>query len=444
MEAPTLPTNFDAEMAVIGSCILSREAIIPVAPLITSDDLDAFYVEQHRIIYAAMLDLYQERTPCDLVTLASRLNRPDYDGLGGVPGLAQYLNATPHPEHVEYYANEVLKAYARRLMIQAGQMLAELGYSETDYDEMLAKAQRIYDRATKRKNASGLIDMEQAGHAFLARLEGGGGVKFPTELPPLDRLLRGGLRPGQLIIVAALTAGGKTGLACQLALTFARREQRVLFVSLEMSHEELHERLIGIQSGVDSIKIAEPDRFLGRDEMQRVVQATGEVMQMPIRIDDRAPKRLEDIRGRALALHAEQGGIDLVIVDYVQLIDAPGVKEENRAREVGKFSRGLKLLAGELQCPMLVLSQFNREASKGGSKVPGLHELKDSSSLEQDADVALILHRPDLSDPDAPKGMCEVHVAKQRNGPLGKVVLEYAPDTGRWREPMGGFVPMNG
>lgn len=442
MQTPTLPTNLDAEQAVIGSLLLDRDAVIVAAPILSSDDLDAFYMPQHRSIYAAMLDLYEKRVPCDLVTLASSLNRTgDLEAIGGIPGLVRFTDAVPTAMHVEYYARAVLETWGDRLMIEAGSQLSALGFSQQDRQEKLAKAQQVFDRAFNRKQTAKLVTMDQATDAFLAQLERGGDVGYPTGFSTLDRVLGGGLHRADLIILAALTSGGKTAFACQVALNFAKREQNVLYVSLEMKHPALIARLVAIQSGVDSEKIRQPDEFLHQTELQRVVDATGELSQLPIFIDDDFGASLHDVRSRALAMHAEHGGTALVIVDYIGQLNTPGDTDDNRAREVSRFSRGLKTLAGELNCPVLCLAQFNRQASKRPGEVPMLSDLKETSSLEQDADVVLILHRPELHNADAPKGVCEVHIAKQRQGPLGVIGLNYQPNNGRWSDPTYQSVP---
>lgn len=428
-------------MAVIGSCLLDREAVILAATLLSSDDIDAFYMPQHRAIYAALLDLYSKRIPGDLVTVASALNRSgDLDGIGGIPGLDRFMAATPTSQHVEFYCRAVLESWGDRLMIEAGSQLSALGFSQQDRADKLAKAQKIYDRAFNRKQTAKLVTMQQAGDKFLEGIFGEGSLGAATGFDTLDMLLGGGFQRGDLIMFAALTSGGKTAFSCQVAMNVSRRGQQVLFISLEMKSEGLMARFAAIQSGIASEKIRQPKRLLSDAEKQVLVEATGRVTELPMWIDEEPNVTISDIRSRALALQAETGGLALVIVDYIQLISTPGVKEENRAREVGKFSRSLKILAGEMNCPVVALSQFSREASRR-SGVPQLSDLKESSSLEQDADVVLILHRPDLHDKDAPKGKCEVHVAKQRQGPLGSTLLDYAPDTGRWYDRSGYVTP---
>jgi replicative DNA helicase len=201
-------------------------------------------------------------------------------------------------------------------------------------------------------------------------------------------------------------------------------------------------RFAAIQTGIPIERIRQPSKFLDQSSFQRVVEAAGKMSEYPIRIDDDFSATLSDIRSRALAMHNEVGSVGLVVVDYIGQINSPGVSEENRTREVSKFSRGLKALAGELNCPVLALAQFNRGANQRQGDVPRLSDLKETSSLEQDADVVLILHRPELYNANAPRGVLEVHIAKQRQGPLGKVSLSYEPDTGRfsnvtYRTPVG-------
>jgi replicative DNA helicase len=428
-------------MAIIGSCLLDRDAIIVAATLLSSDDLDAFYQPIHKAIYHALLDLYAKRIPADLVTINSALERLGMtEQVGGIAGLEQFMAATSTSMHVEYYCRAVLERWADRLMIEAGQQLSTLGYSKDDQQAKFAKAQKIYDRAFNRKQTASLVTMQQASEEFLESFFGDGDVGAATGFDSLDLLLGGGLQKGDLVMIAALTSGGKTAFICQAAMNIAKRGQQALVVSLEMKARGLMARFVAIQSGIPSEKIRQPKRLLTDAEQQQVADAAGEISDLPLRIDQEPNVTIADIRSRALALQAETGSLDVVFVDYIQLISAPGVSEENRAREVGKFSRSLKILAGELNCPVVALSQFSRAASSRGG-VPQLSDLKESSSLEQDADVVLILYRPDLHDKDAPKGKCEVHIAKQRQGPLGSVLLDYAPDTGRWYDASGYRTP---
>lgn len=432
MEIPTLPVNYDAERAVIGSIILDRDAIIAIAPWLIVED---FYLPQHRAIYAAALNCYSRRVPPDLITIGEVLRQAgDFDGIGGIPGLMRYADTTPTAMHVEYYAQIVRDTALSRAMIEAGSDIASVGFeSGLDRAALVHKAQQLLERATNRVQTSALATAEQVSREWGEAFNAGGSVGHSTGLYDLDRQLAGGFHRGELIIAAARPSVGKTALALQVARNIAKREGRVLFCSFEMKRVDLWSRLVAIESGVTLERVRQPEKAEGSD-MSRIAEADGNLSQTPLLIDHDFGATIGDVRNRALALQAEKGGIALVVVDYLQLVNTPTGRERNRVLEVGEISRGLKRLSGELDCPVLALSQLSRGVEGRADKIPLLSDLRESGNLEQDGDVVLFLHRPELYGDAQLKGICEIHIAKNRQGPLGKVALVYRPDTGRWMD----------
>lgn len=429
---PTLPMNLDAEVAVIGSIILDRDAIIAIAPWLIVDD---FYLPNHRAIYAAALDCYSRRVPPDLITIGEVLRQSgDYDGIGGIPGLVRYTDATPTAMHVEYYAQIVRDTALSRAMIMAGSDIARVGFQPgLDRAALVHKAQQLLERATNRVQTSALATAEQVSREWGEAFTAGGSVGHSTGLYALDRQLAGGLHRGELVIAAARPSVGKTALALQVARNISVHEGRVLFCSFEMKRVDLWSRLVAIESGVSLEHVRQP-QLATDDEMNWIAEADGKLSEIPLLIDHDFGATIGDVRNRALALQAEKGKIALVVVDYLQLVNTPAGKDRNRVLEVGEISRGLKRLAGELDCPVLALSQLNRGVEGRAEKIPLLSDLRESGNLEQDGDVVLFLHRPELYGDAQLKGVCEIHIAKNRQGPLGKVALNYRPDTGRWAD----------
>ncbi|MEI8166694.1 MAG: DnaB-like helicase C-terminal domain-containing protein, partial [Chloroflexales bacterium] len=248
----------------------------------------------------------------------------------------------------------------------------------------------------------------------------------PTGLIDLDRRLGGGLRPGQLALLAARPSMGKTGMALSIAYAMGRQGQHVGVVSLEMSRDELFERLIAMHTGMSTQEVGP----LGKRGDGRVIEAVAALSQWPIAIEDRAGLTVMDVRSKARRLAAVRP-LDLLIVDYLQLLDGGDTREQNRNEEVSRISRQLKLLARELQCPVLALSQLSRAVEQRASKIPQRSDLRDSGSLEQDADIVLFIYREDLyAEKGTPRtGGAEIVVAKQRNGPVGSVPLRFNATT---------------
>lgn len=434
-EAPTMPYNLDAEAAVIGSCIESRDAIDALAGML---QVEHFYLERHRWIYAAMLTCHQRRTPTDFQTVGEVLRQMGHlDEIGGTSALIAYSQAVPWSGHVLYYARTVMDTALAREVIQAGGQIAAAGYDNQDQDALIEHVTKVLRVATQRTNMRGLYTAEQVDDEYGAMLERGGVKAVPTGLASIDRMLGGGLHQDELVILAARPGNGKTWFALQIMAQVAKAGGVVLFCSFEMKRVELYNRMVARESGVDSRKPRQGLGALTDDELLRITEARGRLREYPFVFEDNFGVSMEGIYGAAQGLQAERGRVDLVIVDYIQIANAdePGRRrrEPNKVQEVGEISRGFKRLAGELACPVLALSQMNRGIEGRQQKVPQLSDLRESGSLEQDADIVMFLHHEEKYNPNTErKGIADLIIEKQRNGPLGKVELNFKADVGRW------------
>ncbi len=429
MAEKPIPYDLTAERAVLGAILLDREAILAVSDALHSAD---FYLEKHAQVYEAMLACLAKRTPPDMVTVASELRRTDrLDLVGGLSFLSDLLAEMPTAVHVEYYAKAIVHTAVLRRLIEAGGKVSILGYdTEPDLETTLDAAEQVIYAVSQRQRGSDFVPLstaaleyfEHAQHEDEARLS-------PTGLIDLDRILGGGLRPGQLALLAARPSMGKSGMAMSIAyhLSVIQR-QSVGIVSLEMSRTELIERLLAIHTGINTQEVAQ--RMRRGDEV--VVSALGAISDAPLALEDRAGLSVMDVRSKARRL-ASVRPLDLLIVDYLQLLMGSG-NAQNRNEEVSLISRSLKLLARELQCPILALSQLSREVEKRSIKVPQLSDLRDSGALEQDADIVMFIYREDAyAESGTPRtNLAEIHVTKQRNGPVGVVRVRFDAPTVRF------------
>ncbi|MBX5492135.1 MAG: replicative DNA helicase [Chloroflexi bacterium] len=432
---PLPPHNTDAEEALLGSLLIDRDAIAPIAAFLRPDD---FYRERHAVIYAAMLALHQRGEPVDIVTLSDELRRTErYDAAGGLAYLSSLLTVVPTSLHAERYARIVERAALRRRLIRAAGQIAALGYNEgLDTDAVLEQAERALFGVTERRTNRDfrkLADVlrEYWEQLLLAadvdRLERG----IPTDFKDLDRLL-GGLQRSDLIIVAARPSMGKSSFALCLARNAAVRfGAKVAFFSLEMSMVQLAQRLLFSESGVDSSRLRQAN--LGQAERRKLAEALSVLAAAPIYLDDTPNIPLSELRAKARRLHHDIT-LDMIVVDYLQLIQGSG--RENRVNEIGEISRSLKALARDLNVPVVALSQLSRAVESRSPHIPMLSDLRESGSIEQDADVVMFIYREEVYDKDTEnKGIAEIHVAKHRNGPTGQVSL-------LWLEKLTKFVDL--
>jgi replicative DNA helicase len=416
------PYNVEAESAVLGSLLIDPDAILQVAPFLQAED---FYRETHALIYQAILDLHERREPADFVTLSDELERRgELAQVGGAAYLTALINAVPTSIHAEYYGRIVERtAILRRLLAAAGQ-IAGLAYEEAeDVDETIDRAETIIFGVAERRITRDLLPIRQIMGEYYERIDylyrhRGELIGIPTGLAELDKIL-GGLQRSDLIVIAGRPGTGKTSLALSIALQATRRwDKRVAIFSLEMSNEQLVQRLVSAETGIDSQRLRRGE--IHDDEWPRFVQATGLLSDMPIYIDDTPALSVLEIRAKTRRLYAEYG-LDMVIVDYMQLMRGDG-RAENRVQEMSNISRGLKALARELKVPLVALSQLSRAVESRHDKRPILSDLRESGSIEQDADVVVFIYRDELYNPDTETpNLADIIVAKHRSGPTGAI-----------------------
>jgi replicative DNA helicase len=422
------PQAVEAEQSVLGSILIDRDAILKVADFLAPAD---FYRQQHAEIYEAMLALHGQREPIDLVTLGEELGRRDrLELVGGPPYLAQLMNAVPTAVHVEHYANIVERKAVLRNLIAAAGRIAAVGYEEAnDAEVAVDRAEAILFEVSQRRGVGGFQSLATLLGEAYDRLEylhehRGQILGIPSGLSQLDALL-GGFQPSDLIILAARPSVGKTSLALNVAQHAAVREgKRVAMFSLEMSKEQLALRLLSAESGISPRPLQ--TGFVDETDWSKIAQVMNDMASAPMWIDDSPALSVMELRTKARRLEAEQHGVDLIIVDYLQLMQASTpTKEPNRVQEVSEISRGLKQLARELKVPVMALSQLSRGVEQRGSAEPRLSDLRESGALEQDADVVIFLYREGEQTPDSEVELVKAKVAKHRNGPIGEVPLQF-------------------
>jgi len=414
------PHNIEAEEAVLGSLLIDPDAILQTSTFLKETD---FYLERHAWIYEAINDLHERRQPTDLVTLSDELERRNQLAeIGGGAYLTSLINATPTSIHVEYYARIVERTAVLRRLIAAAGKIAQLAYQDSeDVDTVVDRAEEIIFGVSERRIERDLRPIRQVLDAYYDRVEylyqhQGEVIGIPTGLADLDKLL-GGLQRSDVIVMAGRPGMGKTSLGLSIALQAARQHhKRVAIFSLEMSAEQLVQRLVSAETGIDSQRLR-----LGNikpDEWPTFYQAIRLLAETSIYIDDTPAISALDLRAKSRRLHAEHG-LDLLIVDYLQLMTG-GTRNENRQQEISFISRSIKSLARELNIPILALSQLSRQVESRADKRPMLSDLRESGSIEQDADVVLFIYRDDVYNPDTEfPNIAEIIVSKHRSGPTG-------------------------
>lgn len=418
------PHNLEAEDAVLGSLLIDPDAVFRVAPFLSAED---FYREKNGWVYQAILDLHDRREPVDFVTLCDELDRRgQLEEVGGAAYITELIASVPTSIHVEHYGRIVERTATLRRLISAAGQIAGLAYEEADdLDEIVDRAEQLIFGVSQRRITRDLTAIKQVIHEYYDRIDylyqhRGEPLGIPTGYKLLDKLL-GGLQRADLIVIAGRPGMGKTSLLLSIAQNAARKyNQRVALFSLEMSSEQVVQRLISAETGIDSQRLRLGD--LREDEWPTFVQATGVLSDTRIFIDDTPSISALQMRTKARRLHAEHG-LDLILVDYLQLMRGD-FRAENRVQEVSYISRELKALARELNVPVLAASQLSRAVEQRQEKRPQLSDLRESGSIEQDADVVMFIYRDVLYNPDTEfKSIADVIIAKHRHGPVGHVPL---------------------
>ncbi|HSX42234.1 MAG TPA: replicative DNA helicase [Candidatus Saccharimonadales bacterium] len=431
------PQNIEAEAAVLGAVLTSKDAMDKIADIITDVD---FYRTDHQTIYRAVLRLYDKRAPIDLVTLTNELEGvKQLDGVGGAAYLAELVNSVPTAIHVAHYAEIVHQKAVLRRILTAGQKISQLGYEEDrEVAEVLDQAEKaIFEvsHAQVKDNFMPISDILASSFDRIDQLHREKGILrgVTTGFRDLDHKLSG-FQNSDLIILAARPSMGKTALALNMALNAAvKGKTPVGFFSLEQSKEQLVDRLICAQAMVDGWKLRTGN--LSEDDFPAIGMAMGTLAEAPIFIDDSPMLTTLDIRTRARRLKADHN-LGLIVVDYLQLISggmSGGYGDNNRVQEVSEISRNLKALARELDVPVLALAQLSRAVESRDKKTPQLSDLRDSGSIEQDADVVMFIYREDYYERDTErKGMTDILIRKHRNGPIGEVELHFRAEQARF------------
>jgi len=422
----TPPNDVAAEQSVLGAMLLSKDAIADVVEVVREPD---FYRPAHQTIYGAILDLYARGEPADAVTVSAALTKSgDLGRVGGAPYLHTLVSMVPTAANAGYYGRIVREQAILRRLVEAGTRIVHMGYSGTgDVDDMVDRAQaEVYD-VTERRTSEDYLPLREIMGDALNEIEaisnrGGEMVGVPTGFVELDSLTNG-LHPGQLIIVAARPALGKSTLGLDICRSASIKHglASVIF-SLEMSRNEIVMRLLSAEAQVPLQNMRKGT--MNDNDWAKLAAKMGAVSEAPLFIDDSPNLTLMEIRAKGRRLK-QRHDLRLVVVDYLQLLTS-GKRVENRQQEVSEFSRSLKLLAKELEVPVIAISQLNRGPEQRQDKRPLLADLRESGSLEQDADMVVLLHREDAYERESPRaGEADLIVAKHRNGPTSVVTVAF-------------------
>jgi len=432
-----LPQNLDAEASLLGAVLIDGDVIIKIADIISPDD---FFDPRHQRIYEAITGLYEDHSSIDVLTLSDRLKSNDnLDLIGGASYLTELTNFVPTASHVEQYAEIVAQKALRRRLIAVSQDMSQLGFDETKgLHDLIDDAETRLFEVSNRHVKQSVVSLETILAESFDRLDELHKDKskmrgVPTGYKDLDAILAG-LQRSDLFILAARPSMGKTALALNLAHNIAvQSKQPVLIFSLEMSKEQLVDRLLAIESGVDAWALRTGN--LTDTDFEKLSHAMGTLSEAPIYIDDTPSITINDLRTKARR-EAHQRDLGLIIVDYLQLMSSGGRynSEANRVQEVSEISRGLKSIARELNLPVIAASQLSRSVESRSPQIPQLADLRESGSIEQDADVVSFIYREDYYNPESDrKNIADIFIKKHRNGPTGSVELYFDRDKQRFR-----------
>lgn len=422
------PHNIEAEEALLGSILIDQDAMIKVADMINQDD---FYVQKHRLVFQSMTELYAQREPIDALSLANHLNeRGALTDIGGRTFLASLTNAVPTASNIQHYAKIVRQKATLRRLIRAGHDIVKIGSDEADdVESMLDRAEQTLFGVSQQFLKQNFVPIQAVLTDAFDRLDeihrSEGKLRgVATGFTDLDNML-GGLQKSDLIVLAARPSMGKTGLALDIARNVAVREKMpVAIVSLEMSKDQLGDRMLCAEAGVDLWKMR-TGKLQNDEDFSSIGRAMGSLAEAPLFIDDSANANIMEIRTKARRLQMEHG-IGLLLVDYLQLMEGRSTNGDNRVQEIAEISRGLKSIARELNIPVLALSQLSRAVELNNPPIPKLSHLRESGAIEQDADVVMFIYREEYYKRDTErKHIADVFIAKHRNGPTGQTELYF-------------------
>ncbi len=444
--ARTLPANIEAERSILGAILLDNFAFNEAAEHLKSED---FSLDSHRRIYARMMELAESQRPIDLITLCEELDRTkELAAIGDVGYVSSLLDGVPDRPSIEHYVKIVRdKAMLRGLIHAANAAISRAADQSEPAEEILSDAEAAIFQISEQRIGQGFLGVQEiikekfgSIDALLQRGQRITGIA--THYADLDEMTSG-LQRSDLIIIAARPSMGKTAFAMNIAENAAVNDQKIVAVfSLEMSSEALLQRMLCSAARVDSHKFRTGS--LWQDDTRKIAQALERLTHAPIFIDDTPGISLSEMRAKARRLQQKKNGLDMVIVDYLQLMSGGSRRYENRTQEVSAISRGLKALAKELKVPVIALSQLSRapESRGSGDHRPQLADLRESGSIEQDADLVAFIFREEVYKPDEPEldGVAEIIIRKQRNGPTGTVRLAFIKSSTRFESMAGGGI----
>ena len=431
------PNNTEAELAVLGAMLINREAVTQAVEMLRPED---FYREAHRLVFEAMVNLFHSDRgdAIDLITVTEKLKKDDLlEKVGGIAFVTSLANTVPTAANIVYHAKIVLEKSRLRQLINAATEIAGTAYEDSeDVEVLMDKAEKSILGIAANQRTSEFTSMEAILLETFFKIEHraenrGMLIGLPSGFRDLDKLTSG-LQPSDLILVAARPSMGKTAFTLNIATFVAVRQKKpVAFFSLEMSKEQLVQRMLCSEGGVDSQRLRNGD--IDDEEWSKLVPAADRLSNSPLYIDDTPGITVMELRSKARRLKAEHG-LSLVIIDYLQLMQGRGNKNgDNRQQEISEISRSLKALARELGVPVIALSQLSRSVEARTIKRPMLSDLRESGSLEQDADIVMFLYREDYYDKESSnQNITEVIVAKHRNGPVDTVKLFFKKEFTRF------------
>jgi replicative DNA helicase len=438
--ADSAPQNTDVEASLLGSLLIDSDSFIKISDLIKPED---FYDSQHKAIFSAMRSLYDKRSPIDILTLSEQLkSQGQLDAVGGASYLTELTNTVPTAAHLEQYAEIVADKAIRRRLISASSDIAEIGSDESkSLQELIEEAETRLFEVSNRHVRQDITSLESILGDSFDRLDdlhrNKGGLRgIPTGLKDLDKILAG-LQRSDLIVLAARPSMGKTALMLNIGLDIATKAKQgaVLVFSLEMSKEQLVDRLLAAEAGVDAWKLRTGEGLNDQD-FERISAAMGQLAEAPIFIDDTSGITVSDLRTKARRLH-HQHPLAAIMVDYLQLMSggARYATSANRVQEISEISRSLKILARELNVPVVALSQLSRSVESRTPQIPQLADLRESGSIEQDADVVAFLYREEYYNPDSNRpNVTDILIKKHRNGRTGNIEIFFDMQKQRFRD----------
>lgn len=431
------PQNVDAEMSVLGGMMLSKDAIADVIEILRSAD---FYRPAHASVYEVVIELFGWGEPADAVTVGAELKKKgELERIGGLPYLHTLVATVPTAANAAYYARIVREQAQLRSLVEAGTRIVQLGYTTdgADVEGLINLAQSEVFAISEQRQTTDYTTLEEIVPDLYEELErnanrDGGLDGVPTGFSELDSKLNG-LRAGQMIIIAARPGGGKSTLAMDICRSAAvHNNMASAYFSLEMNRTELSMRLLAAESKVFLDRMIKGE--LETRDWQAIARTLDKISQAPLIVDDSPNMTMGEIRAKSRRMK-QQHGIQLIVIDYLQLLTSGGKAVESRQQEVSEFSRSIKLLAKELEIPIVAVAQLNRDSERRNDRRPQVADLRESGSLEQDADVVLLIHRDDMFNKDSDRrGLAEIIIGKQRSGPTGTLELEFQGQYARFAE----------